>query len=410
MVEEIRPLREGEYDSYFNMAAQAFRASAARARRSRYWTGLEELRGLFVDGQLVAGLKMPEPPIWMGPAPVPNAAVTGVASPPEYRRQGYIGRLLHGMLEELRDKGVPVSTLFPFAFPFYKRFGWEHVCDQLYYKIPIERLPFSAVGGTWHAIRRSTDFDKETPAPTSGEDLEVLMGIYDAWCVGRSGPLVRDENWWKRGKLQEGAEQLPDVYFWRDPSGRPGAYLIYSFEEIPNAWKRHLIVWELTAIDGPALRACMGFLRNHDSQATEVHVGLPADLHVLALLDDPEFHVELEANFMLRLVDVAPALAAKRYPRTAAARLALEVTDPFCDWNNGTYVLSVSEGIGVAERAPSATPGLRMDQKTLARLYTGYMSAHQAASHGLLEVLDPAALSVAQEVFAGPVPYMPDHF
>lgn len=409
MVHEVRPLREEEYDTYFNMTAQAFRATGARARRNRKWTKPSELRGLFVDGKLQTGLKVIDIPMWFGETPLGNGALTGVASPPENRRKGGIGRLLHATLVELKEKGVPVSTLYPFSSPFYKRYGWEHVEDKVHYKIPIDRLPFSKDGGSWQPLTRSTDFDRSDPPPVSDEDLSLLMEIYDRWTVGRVGPFVRDADWWRRGKLQEGSETPPDVYLWRDQSGAPRAYIIYAFETLENQWSRRISVWDSSALDAAALRAVMGFLRNHDSQAKEVYWTLGRDTPLFPLIEDPDFTTEIWPGVMLRLVDVTNALSVRRYPATVTARLSLAVSDPFCDWNNGTYELEVRGGAGRAEQT-SGEPGLRMDQRALAQLFTGYLTARQAAALGLIEVLDPSALDAAQAIFAGPPPFLPDHF
>jgi predicted acetyltransferase len=413
MAEEVRPLREPEYDAYFNMTAQAFRANRARARRGREWTKDEELRGLFDNGQLQVGLKIIDLPIWMGQTALQNGAITGVASPPESRRRGYIGKLLHATLEELREKNVPIATLYPFSFPFYKRFGWEQVETKLEYKVPVERFPFSDVGGRWEPISRSTDFDKQEPEPVSDENLAALMGVYNRWCVGRTGPLARDEHFWRRGKLQQGAEQRPDVYLWRNDEGAPRAYVIYAFEELQNQWVRRLVVWDQAALDTQAFKALLGFLRNHDSQAKEVGLWLPSDLPFLPLFDDPEFETKVEPGFMLRLVDVGNALSARSYDTGANDALNITVKDSFCEWNNGTYTLEVANGKGEARKISdheAKGPHISLDQKVLAQLFTGFLTASEAESIGLLHATDKSALQAADAIFKAPRPFMPDGF
>ena len=409
MAEEIRRLREDELDMNFNLTSQAFRNSPADVPRWRKHARVEDFRGLFVDGQMQAVLELLEMPIWFGAAPVTAGGISGVASPPENRRKGYIGRLLHAALAEARDRGWPLSALYPFHFPFYKRYGWEHISDNFFYKVPMGQLPIGKVEGSWHPLLRGTDLNAEDEAARMPDaDLAILRGIYDAWVVGRSGPIVRDERWW-RMRLREGMSKRPDVYVWRDPAGRPRAYIMYSFETLESQWSRRLQVRELVALDMAALQAALIFLRYHDSQAKEVRLRLPEDQRFLALLDDPEFPVEVEAGVMLRVVDVAPALAARRYPAGLGGRLTLQVADPFLDWNNGTYRLEVGDTAGQVTRTDAA-PGLSMDQKTLSRLYAGYLAAREAATLGLLEVHDPAALTLADQVFALPRPFMADYF
>jgi predicted acetyltransferase len=409
MAEEIRRLREDELDQNFDLTSQAFRNSPADVPRWRKHARVEDFRGLFVDGQMQAVLEFLEMPIWFGAAPVTAGGISGVASPPENRRKGYIGRLLHAALAEARERGWPLSALYPFHFPFYKRYGWEHISDNFFYKVPMGQLPMGAMEGSWHPLLRGTDLKAEDENTRMADaDLGILRDLYNAWVVGRSGPLGRDERWW-RMRLREGMNQRPDVYYWRDPAGRPRAYLIYSFETLENRWTRRLHVRELVALDMAALQAALIFLRYHDSQAKEVRLRLPEDLRFLSLLDDPEFTVEVEAGVMLRLVDVAAALAARRYPAGVSGHLTLQVADSFLDWNNGTVRLEVSDGAGQAARTEAA-PGLGLNQKTLARLYSGYLTAREAATLGLLEVHDPAALALAEQIFTLPRPFMLDYF
>ena len=411
MAEEVRPLQtEAEGDRFVNMVGQAFRGSPEQARRRRSHIRMEELRGLFVDGELRATLRLIDMPLWFGAAPVASGGLSAVATPPEYRRQGYIGRLLRATLEEIRDRGWPLSALYPFSFPFYKRYGWEHIVDNVNYTFPIERLPSRPNAGTWHAVALSTDFnsDPETGG-VADDDLAALMGVYDAWVVGQNGPMARDARWWRMQKLAVGRDKRPDAYVWRDAAGTPRAYVIYAFENLTSEWHRRVQVWDWAALDAEALHALLLFLRQHDSQAAEVRIAVPEATRFLALFDNPEFKVEIEAGLMLRLVDVPAALTARRYPPEARAQVTLGVHDPVLDWNTGPVALTAADGTGIAERT-SAAPGLSLDVRTLARLYSGYLTPAEAAALGLLTVHDPAALTAATALFAGPRPTIFDFF
>src|SRR3954468_19992685 len=100
MSEEIRPLQESEFDPFMNMVAQAFRPSPSDDRRWREDTDLRELRGLFVDGELRVGLRLIELPLLFGGKSIVTGGLSAVATPPESRRQGLIGRLIRATLEE----------------------------------------------------------------------------------------------------------------------------------------------------------------------------------------------------------------------------------------------------------------------------------------------------------------------
>jgi predicted acetyltransferase len=405
MAEEIRQIRADETATYFNMAGQAFQVAPADLERWRQNTPLNELRGLFVDGEMRAGLVLIPMQMWFGAGTVRAGGISGVATPPEYRRQGYIGRLLDAVVAEIRADGYPLSILYPFYFPFYKRYGWAHVSDNLQYTIPIERLPVVRMTGSWHAVSVTTDLPKPGEGPVvSDADLGVLMGIYDAWATGRSGPLVRDAAHWRRRKLSRPA----NIYYWRDPSGEPRAYVMYTFKETAP-WTRQVQIREMIALDGTALRAVFGFLRNHDSQAQEVVVDQPEAGRLLALLEDPRVKVEVDPGFMLRILDVPAALEARRYPAGVRGNLALQVTPVHGDTTPVSGQLAVNDGAGTWVPTRIA-PALSLDERVLGQLYSGYLTPTQAADLGLLEVQHPDALAQAEAVFAGPRPYLADFF
>ncbi|HMA37407.1 MAG TPA: GNAT family N-acetyltransferase, partial [Chloroflexia bacterium] len=386
------------------MAAQAFQPEPAALERWRRSWQLTELRGLFVDGQMRAGLTLFDMHFWFGGRPVRAGGIAGVATPPEYRRQGAVGRLLQAVLAEMRAAGQPLSLLYPFYFPFYKHYGWEHASDNHEYTIPIDRLPAGPIAGTWQAVCVATDpLAADGQRVVSDADLAVLMQIYDAWAPGRNGALVRDAVWWRTRKITPRS----NIYYWRDPAGTPRALVSYTFKEL-RPWERQLQA-SFVAPDPAALRAVLGFLRNHDSQAKEVVVNLPEDDRLLALLDDPRIKAEVDPGFMLRLVDVPAALAARGYPPGVAGRLVWCVAEGFVARTPATYTLDVADGVGTV--APStAAPDLSLDQRALSQLYSGYLTPHQAAALGLLTVHDPAALDRAALLLAGPKPYLADFF
>ena len=51
--------------------------------------------------------------------------IAGVATYPEYRRNGYVKKLLIQALEKMRNDQQIVSLLHPFDIGFYRKFGWE---------------------------------------------------------------------------------------------------------------------------------------------------------------------------------------------------------------------------------------------------------------------------------------------
>lgn len=85
---------------------------------------LDERMGVFDRDYLVAiaGIKHFE--MWLGNKLVPAGGISAVACDPAYRRKGLIKLCLKACLQSLHDKHVPVSSLWPFSYPFYAKLGY----------------------------------------------------------------------------------------------------------------------------------------------------------------------------------------------------------------------------------------------------------------------------------------------
>src|SRR5438876_8354124 len=83
--------------------------------------GTDNLRELRLRGELVAGLGYVPMGQWFGGTNVPCVGISVVGVGPGYRRTGVGSAMLHLMLDELYQSGVPLSSLYPATIPFYQR-------------------------------------------------------------------------------------------------------------------------------------------------------------------------------------------------------------------------------------------------------------------------------------------------
>lgn len=86
----------------------------------------------FVDGLAVASLQMLPYEITFYGEKIPFAYLAGLNTLPEYRRKGYMDRLIHKAHEVLKERNIPLSILVPaeeWLFGFYEKYGYEKVFD-----------------------------------------------------------------------------------------------------------------------------------------------------------------------------------------------------------------------------------------------------------------------------------------
>jgi predicted acetyltransferase len=124
------------------------------------------------------------------------------------------------------------------------------------------------------------------------------------------------------------------------------------------------------------------------------------DEPLLQLLAEPRAaRPSLRDTLWVRLVDVGPALAGRRY--AAPVDVVLEVTDDACPWNAGRWRLSADRTGAVC--APTADAAdLVLSAVDLGAVFLGGTALHTRAAAGAVEERTAGALGTASTAF-GPL-------
>lgn len=134
---EIRKLVGEERDEADLIWLQAFQRGTRSALgsmdvyRGRLGDRLERF-GLWDSGGLQATFEIVHSALPFGPESVlPTGYISFLACLPAGRGRGYGGAGIAYLLQHMRDAGQVASTLQPFDFDYYRRFGWEWICTPL---------------------------------------------------------------------------------------------------------------------------------------------------------------------------------------------------------------------------------------------------------------------------------------
>lgn len=101
----------------------------------------------------------------------------------------------------------------------------------------------------------------------------------------------------------------------------------------------HEIIW----LTPDARRALLHFISNHDSMIDKAVIKTVAHDRLPFLLTDPQVKREVSSYFMARIVDVKAFLSLYPFEFNRDDKpLILHITDEFCSWNSGIYILSKS--------------------------------------------------------------------
>jgi predicted acetyltransferase len=392
----IRPAREGDLERLVDIHASAFPDPRDRDARLRNFTrnALGEMGDLWVlleGGMPVAHGFLFALEAWFGGARVPVGGVATVGVAPEARGRGVGSRLLQELHEVSRARGDALTMLYAFRQGFYARMGYTSASSY-------RRLRLHPAAVPWRC--------ELAARAASGGDVPQMAACLEQAAQKGTGRLVRRERQWER-RLSNTRWSWLVV----EGDGVVEGYVGWRLEQREAHAPMVLAVRDMAASTVRAERSLWGLVGAQRDQVAEVRVDVAEDDPLdRALLDadrarfgDEEVeHVvgEVVSGPMLRVSDVARALAARGWPRDG--RLVLTV---------GEETLEVVAEAGRAAVVPSSRePDLRMSPSALAAVAFGALPVRSAIRLGWLTAKDDASSAHAADLLALPPYFSPDPF
>lgn len=352
---------------------------------------IEHTRSLFTEGGQMAAACANYPwELHFEGARLGMGAIASVASLPENRRGGHVGHMLQHLITEMKEQGLPLSTLYPFDQAFYRRYGWDVACTWIDHEIPVALLS--------HLHKYSGLIRRYLPGQA---DWRELAAMYHRWAPSRRGYVARDtEHHWRTWVYSPLPGRNWHTAVYRPAAGaEPEGYLLYWFE---NDAPRKFQVRELVALNPAAERALWGFIANHDSQVNLVKVRQPRTWPLWHLVEHTyEVKSSMHSCWMLRLVDLKAAIERRPWPGTPNGTLVIGVTDEQALWNAGTWRIEFENGRAAVNSAPADTPTVSASVQTWAQWYAGFVRPNQALATGRMSGTDARSLDLLTAATAG---------
>jgi predicted acetyltransferase len=349
--------------------------------------------GAFVDGKLVADVRMVPMVRRINGGTMAFAAVGPVACLSAFRRQGHVGKLLRLSLETMRERGQVMSGLHTPHDALYARYGWERAEGRVRYQFFPKDI---------HLRHRGNPGNIEQ---VTKDDWERLDGIYQQHTGRRNGAFTRNAVWWQVAVLAQFSSAIElkdnDIFVWVSAEGRDEGYVVYNHRELPSDrdWPRRAVhIRDFVALTPDAYTGLWQHMLTHDL-AEHVVASMPSDDPFPNLVHDP-FRVQVSPGYgaMLRIVDVEQAIALRPYVGDRPVSFTVRILDHTAPWNEGALRIEAAEGRMRAERT-EAEPDLELTANTLAPVFTGHMTPEVARGVGLLRVFRDEAVSEMAEAF-----------
>lgn len=329
---------------------------------------------------------------------VPSAGVTIVGVQPTHRRRGILRRMMRLQLDQVHDRGEATAILWASEGSIYQRFGYGLATTAIRMSIERERSAFRRPHEPVGTVRF---VDVE-------EAKRLLPPVHDALLPARPGFFARTPAFWD-------ADIFRDPEHWRRGAG-PAFYVVHETDGVVDGYARYRIrdKWEETgprstvvltekmALNPAADLDLWRYLLGIDLTATlDAWNVAPDDPILLNALELRRLGIGVADALWLRVVDVAAALAQRRY--AADGRIVLDLTDEFCPWNAGRWSITVTDGVPIVEPATDA-PDLACDVTDLGASYLGAFGFTQLVDAARVRELQPGGAARADALFRTPRP------
>jgi predicted acetyltransferase len=328
-------------------------------------------------------------------AVVPAAHVTGVGVAATHRRRGILTALMNAMLTEAHGRGTePFAVLWASEGAIYGRYGYGLASSRVSYEVSARDTAVVGSLPDGARLRRAVTRDV----------LDVIVPVYDRVRAARPGLSSRPGKWWeyltadpkgwRRGMTAERSVLFED----------DGVVRGYARYRAKGGWGAtgpdgEIRITELLAETPEAHAALWRFLTTIDLVRTIKYNHGPVDDPLPHLVTNPDGLIgAAESALWVRILDVAGALAARRY--AAPVDVVLEVTDDAFAGNAGRWRLAAAGPDEPAEvTRTDAEADLALDVRALGSLYLGGVSAATLAAGGLITERTSGAAARATTAF-----------
>ena len=344
--------------------------------------------GFTVDGRWVSTCSAYTRTMTVPGGTVPTAAVTFVTVQPSYRRRGLLNQMMRHQLDDIAGRGEPVALLWATEPGIYGRYGYGEATRCVEVSGPTPESGF----------RAEVDLGPGSVGEVeAAEWLSVVQGLHAELLPSRPGALDRTPAWWAMAtndhpSWRHGASAYRYALHYT-AAGEPDGYLSFRTRDGRNGTFEPGVEVRIATLDAlnPSARAALWrFALDLDLVRSFTALVAPDDPLRWQLTDPGSLEMEVVDGTYVRLVDVPPALEARRY--ATEVDLVLGVRDRMLGQNQDSFRLQGGPDGASVDRV-TAEPDVSLDVRDLGAIYLGGISPAVLHRAGLVEERTPGAVA-----------------
>jgi predicted acetyltransferase len=364
------------------------------------------------DGEIVVALRGIPYTIWIAGAPIEMYGIASVSNALAARRRGHASELCIAAIKLGRERGFPVSILYPFRFNFYRKLGWGTLGELIEYNFHPGNLPNFPARKQTRRLQAS--------------DLPRVAACYQRFVERGNCLAERKMTFWQ--KWHNDINERKTIAMVYDCDGKITGYLNFEFEPGHHMLSQVLIVNELIYDDRESYQGLLGFLASLSDQITIARYWAQRDEGFHFMLNDPRDAKQpildglvsrvgqYGLSYMFRVLDVAAALSARPNYNNANGSISFQISDHQVAENHGGFRLTLADGKPQVTSPVNDAPineqiaCVTLSIDIFSQLYAGALSASRAYFLGLLETDNVDALNWLDDVLRLPPPFLLDQF
>lgn len=365
---EIRKLKPEENVHRILMSSICFTATgpadryAWLAKPEDHTHGHEDAWGAFDEnGRLLSSMVLTKAQIMINGWPVKAVLVGSVITLPEARNARCVRKIFEVIMPLMAEEGYVYSILYPFSFPFYRKFGYEHGLTKMRATFPTDELS-------------KYPYPNGIKVHDKGGPWADFATVYNVFAKDKNIAMVRGEKEWKGILSRDPHQNREFSYLHYNLSGESDGYVLYDGNKTERTT---MDIKELAWANKEGLYAILGFIHGLRSEYYNISWIVPDGLDIFGVVES-SWNVEFKVDsiVMNRVMDVHGALILLDTP-LGEGSVVVGVKDEFLPLNSGAYHVSWKDSRLRVEKT-TQPPDIDMDVETLSQLTTGYLTPYEA--------------------------------
>ena len=252
--------------------------------------------------------------------------IGGVATLPQYRRQGGIRACFRAALPDMYSKGATFSYLYPFSTAYYRKFGYEMCCERYQYNVLLSAIPNVHLEGSCYLVEPNKYY------------LDDIKKVYETWQNLYNMMIINEDFEYTWVLKSNPAKDQIFTYVYKSKDGIPKGFMTYQLDQ--SNGNRNLKCTRFFFTDTEGFHGLLSILRSLSSDHLYATFELPTNLNITPLL--PEWSlgaVSCHTHFcgMVRVINVKQVLEMAIY--RGSGSIIIDVHDEYIEQNNGKFLI-----------------------------------------------------------------------